>query len=255
MLSSGKAKKYFFHKGNAMLRNLAASMLDEYAGAKTKLDKSLIISDVAEHVRQNGNFVKRDTTTEKWVVAEDLLCREKISAVFRDALHQRSRNATPLTKRAQHHAVAMDKRHSAPSGLLAHSIAAARRELEEAPSMPKAPSMPALQGMQAARSMPALQGLQALQRQPAATANWKYNFAPASATFGFNLPPAVMPGFAGSASDELTRQQLAELLPSVSANAAKSHDLLSIFNTALAGIKEDGDPFEPKPLYEGSRTA
>ena len=77
-----------------MLRSMAQSMLKKYSLANTKLDKSLIISDVVEHIRQNGNFVKRDSKSDQWVLAEDLLCREKISAVFRDALHQQSRSGS-----------------------------------------------------------------------------------------------------------------------------------------------------------------
>jgi hypothetical protein len=55
----GKGKRYFYHSGNVWLRELAASMLHEYDAAVSKLDKSLIISDVVELVRKYGAFVKR----------------------------------------------------------------------------------------------------------------------------------------------------------------------------------------------------
>jgi hypothetical protein len=79
----GKGKKYFHHSGNAMLRNLVHAMLDEYWEAQTKPDKTCIISEVVEHVRNIGRFVKRDVASGKWVHAEDLLCREKCSQTFR----------------------------------------------------------------------------------------------------------------------------------------------------------------------------
>jgi len=73
-------------------------MLADYASAKSKLDKSLIITDVAEHVREKGHFVKRSPSSDAWVLAEELLCREKISAVFRDALHQKNRSMKSIPK-------------------------------------------------------------------------------------------------------------------------------------------------------------
>lgn len=81
-----KGKRFFHHKGNAWLRDIASCMIDKYAAASSKLEKSLIISDVVDHVRINGNFVKRGPGAEGWVHAEELLCREKTSAVFRDSL-------------------------------------------------------------------------------------------------------------------------------------------------------------------------
>ncbi|CAB9496449.1 Nitrilase family, member 2 [Seminavis robusta] len=191
----GKGKKYFFHKGNAMLRNIAASMLEEYSRSKTKLDKSLIISDVAEHVRAQGSFVKRDNASDKWVLAEDLLCREKISAVFRDAMHQRCRSSTPSTS---------GKR--------------ALRRAEE-------------QQSRAFDPLPMLQ--------------WK-NQIPSSFTFESSRPSFL-----------LEKTQSETPFPSLATAAATSPktDIFSIFSVAMADITEEGDPFEPKPLYEGPASA
>ena len=91
----GKGKKYYNHKGNAMLRLLAHEMLPRYITAKTKLEKSLIISEVSEVVRAQGNFIKRDNVSDDWVLAEDLLTREKVSAVLRDCLHQSKKRSGP----------------------------------------------------------------------------------------------------------------------------------------------------------------
>ena len=77
-----------------MLRTLAQNMLPRYSAANTKMEKSLIISEVAEVVREQGDFVKIDMSTQEWTLAEDLLVREKISAVFRDAKAQ-SKRSTP----------------------------------------------------------------------------------------------------------------------------------------------------------------
>lgn len=98
----GKGKKFYFHEGNDRLRKLAReNWLDEYKKAVTKPDKSFIISEVVEEVRRNGRFVKKDNVTGKWVYAEELLCREKCSQTFRDALHEtyRSSNVAKKNKR------------------------------------------------------------------------------------------------------------------------------------------------------------
>lgn len=86
-----KGKQFFNHGGNARLRKIATSMLGEYEAARSKLGKSVIISTVVARIREEGSFVKRDLSSGKWVFAEDLLCREKTSASFRDALQQRRR--------------------------------------------------------------------------------------------------------------------------------------------------------------------
>ena len=60
-----------------MLRRLAASMIGEYEKAKTKMDKSIIITNVVDRIRSNGQFVKLQQKSGRWQLAEDLLCREK----------------------------------------------------------------------------------------------------------------------------------------------------------------------------------
>ena len=92
-----KGKKYFKHEGNQMLRRIAASRIGEYAQARTKLDKSLIISEVVDRVRSLGGFVKLEQVSGCWIQAEDLLCREKTSGVFREALNEyRTSNQSQL---------------------------------------------------------------------------------------------------------------------------------------------------------------
>jgi len=92
----GKGKRFFKHEGNQMLRDIAASKIAEYAAAKTKLDKSEIISSVVELVRCSyGGYVKQHSASGQWLVAEDLLCREKTSGVFREALQTFKKSQQP----------------------------------------------------------------------------------------------------------------------------------------------------------------
>jgi hypothetical protein len=94
----GKGKRYFRHSGNEMLRQMAVARIVDYDKSCTKLDKSLIISNVVDRIRASGMFVKCDVSSGRWLVAEDLLCREKTSAVFRDALHDHRKATSSSAK-------------------------------------------------------------------------------------------------------------------------------------------------------------
>lgn len=59
----GRGKKCYSHVGNEHFRHRVLSMLGEYSKARSKLDKSSVLSDVVEQVRQaspGGGFVKQD---------------------------------------------------------------------------------------------------------------------------------------------------------------------------------------------------
>jgi hypothetical protein len=76
-------------------------MLDAYRKAKTKLDKSKVLSDVVEQVRLNsprGGFVKQDAKG-RWHEVGDFLAREKTSQAFRDALHENYKSSNVAKKK------------------------------------------------------------------------------------------------------------------------------------------------------------
>ena len=71
------------HSGNIAYRQLIQDRLDAYSNSKTKLEKSLIVSDIVETVRRlspNGGFVKE--VDGKWYEVGDALAREKVSCSF-----------------------------------------------------------------------------------------------------------------------------------------------------------------------------
>jgi len=76
-------------------------MMDEYAEAQTKPDKSNIITKVVTAVRKEGSFVKKHMASGKWVYAEDLLCREKVSQTFRDSLHQTHKSSDVTSQQGE----------------------------------------------------------------------------------------------------------------------------------------------------------
>jgi len=84
------------HPGNIMFRELIQSRIAEYSSAKTKMDKSVIVSQIVEQVRQaspNGGFVKQNTDDNTWFEVGDSIAREKVGQCFRDLLHSKYRSS------------------------------------------------------------------------------------------------------------------------------------------------------------------
>ena len=83
------------HEGNKRYRSLITEQLDVYSSARTKLDKSIIVSNIVHAVRgasPNGGFVKQKAGV--WIEVGDHLAREKIGQSFRDALHFKYKSST-----------------------------------------------------------------------------------------------------------------------------------------------------------------
>lgn len=97
----GRGKKSYNHVGNERFRHRVLTFLDEYSRAKSKLDKSAVLSKVVYEVRQNspsGGFIKQDTNGV-WSEVGDFLAREKTSQAFRDALHDRYKSSNLSKKK------------------------------------------------------------------------------------------------------------------------------------------------------------
>jgi hypothetical protein len=97
----GRGKKCYNHIGNERFRLRVLTYLDEYSAAKSKLDKSGVLSKVVDAVRQqspSGGFVKQDEKG-RWHEVGDFLAREKTSQSFRDALHDRYKSSNISKKK------------------------------------------------------------------------------------------------------------------------------------------------------------
>lgn len=97
----GRGKKCYAHIGNDRFRKRVTGMLGEYQKARSKLDKSKVLSDVVEQVRLNsprGGFVKQDSDG-RWYEVGDFLAREKTSQAFRDALHENYKSSNVAKKK------------------------------------------------------------------------------------------------------------------------------------------------------------
>ena len=97
----GRGRKCFNHPGNVRFRDIVQSFLAQYSKAMTKLEKSYILSDVVEKVRNNsgiGGFVKKNEEG-RWYEVGDFLAREKTSQAFRDVLHDKYKSSNTSKKK------------------------------------------------------------------------------------------------------------------------------------------------------------
>jgi hypothetical protein len=65
----GRGRNIWNSVGNVRFRRIVENRVDEYSAAKTKLDKSAILSSIVTDVRRtspNGGFVKKDSKTKEW---------------------------------------------------------------------------------------------------------------------------------------------------------------------------------------------
>ena len=75
------------HPGNRRFREIIDDHVDDYRNAKTKMDKSLIVSRIIDSIRSKSSHSGFVTThAGKWFEAGDHIAREKIGQCFRDRL-------------------------------------------------------------------------------------------------------------------------------------------------------------------------
>lgn len=110
----GRGKKCYNHIGNERFRQRVLTFLNEYSRAKSKLDKSGVLSKVVYEVRQHspkGGFVKQDANGV-WFEVGDFLAREKTSQAFRDALHDRYKSSNLSKKKRRQEEQAKTHQHA-----------------------------------------------------------------------------------------------------------------------------------------------
>ena len=94
----GRGRAYTKSSGNQYLRKLIEARLDAYSQAKTKHDKSIIVTAILQEIRQKspmGAFVKKmETVGHQWYEVSEAFAREKIGCIFRDLLHTQDRSST-----------------------------------------------------------------------------------------------------------------------------------------------------------------
>jgi len=94
----GKGINCYNHAGNKMLRRLVSANLIVYAETTCKKEKSKILSNIVDHIRIKGSFIKKDRARGQYFDADDFLARDKISQAFRNAINQKKRSKSSSAK-------------------------------------------------------------------------------------------------------------------------------------------------------------
>ena len=75
----------------------------KYSNAKTKIEKTIIVSSIVDEVRDRsptGGFVKENAEGQ-WYEVGDQMAREKVGKSFRDLLNYKSSNGAKLARRKE----------------------------------------------------------------------------------------------------------------------------------------------------------
>ncbi len=89
------------HSGNVLFRKMIKAKLCAYSAAKSRIEKSVIVSAILDSVREgspNGGFVKQDNHNMWYEVGENA-AREKVGQGFRDLLHTKYRSSYQAKQR------------------------------------------------------------------------------------------------------------------------------------------------------------
>ena len=84
----GRGKGNYKSHGNVNFRAIVKSNLERYRDAPGRLEKSFIVSEVLNMIREScpvGAFVKYEKG--RWYDLDDAVSREKVGSLFRDFLH------------------------------------------------------------------------------------------------------------------------------------------------------------------------
>jgi len=85
----------YCHLGNRRYRDIIKMNLKQYSEAKSKMEKSRIVSIVLATIRRaspEGGFIKEESGS--WYEVGDSIAREKIGQSFRDSLHTKYRSSS-----------------------------------------------------------------------------------------------------------------------------------------------------------------
>ena len=105
----GKAAKD--HSGNRLFRMLIQESVERYEQSETKLEKSIIVSQIIESVREGcpeGGFVKRDIKSGRWYEVGDVWAREKVGQSIRDVLYLQYKSSTRAKKERRQAEIGQD---------------------------------------------------------------------------------------------------------------------------------------------------
>lgn len=90
---------------NRYFRTIIHHTTEKYSKVQSKLQRSMIVSDVIDAIRAKGNgFIRRNSRGE-WIECSDVMCREKVGQHFRNALGCRYKSSTKSKRRMKEESI------------------------------------------------------------------------------------------------------------------------------------------------------
>jgi len=81
-----RGKQAYNHDGNRNFRQILNSATEKYSKVESKLQRSMIVTDIVDAVLAKGNRFLRQNSNGEWIDCTRVMCREKIGHYFRNAL-------------------------------------------------------------------------------------------------------------------------------------------------------------------------
>jgi len=81
-----RGKQAYNHEGNRYFRGIVNSATEKYSAVESKLQRSMIVTDIIDAIRAKGNGFLRKNGKGEWIECTDVMCREKVGQHFRNAL-------------------------------------------------------------------------------------------------------------------------------------------------------------------------
>eukprot|EP00934_Nitzschia_sp_Nitz4_P006316 Nitzschia sp. Nitz4//scaffold18_size181773//178945//179922//NITZ4_001948-RA/size181773-processed-gene-0.75-mRNA-1//-1//CDS//3329540110//6306//frame0 len=95
----GRGAKAKNHSGNLVFKKYIQQFIGTYSDAQTKLEKSVIVTNVIDSIQGKGGIFVKELEKNEWAEVGDELKRDKIGQAFRDALHGKYRSSTKAKRR------------------------------------------------------------------------------------------------------------------------------------------------------------
>jgi len=96
----GRGKICSQHPGNRRLSQIVKQHIDQYSQATSKLEKSLVVSDIVNMVKQKGTFVKQVSSGGRYFYnVSERMTREKVGQMLRDALHTQYKSSNQAKRK------------------------------------------------------------------------------------------------------------------------------------------------------------
>ena len=130
----GRGKRCEEHYGNQQFRRIVDGHLEAYAGATSKVDKSIVVSEILNAVRSsspNGGFVRRNSKTGHYEAVTDRVAREKVGQMLRDSLNAQYRSSLGSKRRNRNDKICMESQRVEQNKDIAMAIDALREDVAE----------------------------------------------------------------------------------------------------------------------------